>query len=71
MTANGDISEGTVVRLRNVRFAGLSLDNVSASIVSSQQAPLLLGQSVLNKLGNVEIDYAKRVIRVTTRVRKQ
>ncbi len=71
MTANGDISEGTVVRLRNVRFAGLSLDNVSASIVSSQQAPLLLGQSVLNKLGKVEIDYAKRVIRVTTRVRKQ
>ena len=70
MNANGEITEGTVIRLRNVKFAGLSLDNVSASIVSSQQAPLLLGQSVLSKLGKVELDYTKKVIRVTRKVKK-
>lgn len=71
MNANGEITEGTVIRLRNVKFAGLSLDNVTASIVSSQQAPLLLGQSVLSKLGKVELDYTKKVIRVTRTVKKQ
>jgi hypothetical protein len=31
--ANGDISEGTMVNLRNVDFGGLQLNNVRASIV--------------------------------------
>lgn len=54
--ANGDISEGTVVNLRNVDFGGLHLNNVRASIVRNQKAPLLLGQSVLGRLGSIEID---------------
>lgn len=65
MTADGNISEGTVINLRNVNFGGLSLDNVRASVVNNQSAPLLLGQSVLNKLGNIEIDNEKRVLRIT------
>ena len=54
--ANGDISEGTVVNLRNVDFGGLHLNNVRASIVRNQKAPLLLGQTVLGRLGSIEID---------------
>lgn len=54
--ANGDISEGTVINLRNVNFGGLELDNVRASVVRNQKAPLLLGQSVLGRLGKIEID---------------
>ncbi|MBU3807333.1 MAG: tetratricopeptide repeat protein [Candidatus Phocaeicola faecipullorum] len=65
MTADGNISEGTVINLRNVNFGGLNLDNVRASVVNNQSAPLLLGQSVLNKLGNIEIDNEKRVLRIT------
>lgn len=65
MTADGNISEGTVINLRNVNFGGLNLDNVRASAVNNQSAPLLLGQSVLNKLGNIEIDNEKRVLRIT------
>lgn len=56
MDANGDISEGTVINLRSVNFGGLELDNVRASVVRSQTAPLLLGQSVLGRLGKIEID---------------
>lgn len=56
MDANGDITEGTVVNLRNVNFGGLELDNVRASVVRNQKAPLLLGQSVLGRLGKIEID---------------
>lgn len=65
ITADGTISEGTVVNLRNVEFGGLKLTNVKASIVRNQKAPLLLGQSVLKRLGKIEIDYAKKVLKIT------
>ena len=53
---NGDVSEGTVINLREVDFGGLKLKNVRASVVRNQKAPLLLGQSVLGRLGKIEID---------------
>ncbi len=69
-TATGDINEGSVVMLRNINFGGLTLDNVRASVVHNQKAPLLLGQSVLQRLGRIEIDNAKQAIRITQRVAK-
>ena len=71
VTANGEISEGTIVNLREVNFGGLSLTNVKASIVRSQAAPLLLGQSVLGKLGKIEIDNARHVLKITHRIPKE
>ena len=65
MDANGDISEGTAINLRHVNFGGLELDNVRASVVRNQKAPLLLGQSVLGRLGTIEIDNSKSVLRIT------
>lgn len=67
MTANGEVSEGTVINLREVSLGTLSLRDVRASVVRNQQAPLLLGQSVLQRLGRIEIDNAKSVLRITTR----
>lgn len=65
MMANGEISAGTVINLRNVNFGGLDLDNIRSSVVHNQTAPLLLGQSILGRLGSIEIDNAKRVLRIT------
>lgn len=65
--ANGDITEGTVVNLRKVDFGGLELDNVRASVVRNQKAPLLLGQSVLSRLGKIEIDNDGRILKITRR----
>lgn len=62
--ANGDISEGTTINLRSVKFGGLELNNVKASIVRNQKAPLLLGQSVLGRLGSIEIDNQKAVLKI-------
>ncbi len=70
MTANGDISEGTVINLRSVKFGDAVLNNVKASVVKSQTAPLLLGQSVLERLGKIEIDNTKKVLRVTYKEKK-
>lgn len=68
--ANGDISIGTTINLKEVSFGGLTLDNVKASVVSNDKAPLLLGQTVLSRLGKVEIDYETSVIRITSRTRE-
>lgn len=65
LNANGEVSEGTVINLREVRMGNLHLDNVKASVVKNQSAPLLLGQSVLGRLGKIEIDNDKKVLKVT------
>lgn len=64
LDANGNVSEGTVINLRKVKFGESELNNVKASVVSNLKAPLLLGQSILSRLGSVEIDNAKQVIRI-------
>lgn len=65
MTADGNISEGTVIRLRDVKLGSLHLKDIKASVVRNQSAPLLLGQSVLSRLGKIEIDNSNKVLRVT------
>ena len=65
MDANGDVTVGTVINLKNVNFGGLDLNNVKASVVRNQKAPLLLGQSVLGRLGKIEIDNSKNVLKIS------
>lgn len=69
LTASGDIIEGSVVNLRNVNFGGLDMNNVKATVVKTQNAPILLGQSVLSRLEKVEIDYSSYTIRITRKVK--
>lgn len=65
MDANGNVSVGTVINLKKVDFGGLSLNNVRASVVRNQKAPLLLGQSVLGRLGKIEIDNQRMMLKIT------
>lgn len=54
--ANGQISEGTTITLREVKIGDAVLHNVDASVVKSQRAPLLLGQSAMERFGSITID---------------
>ena len=54
--ADGSNIDNVVINLRKVEIGGLSLENVSAVVVPTQNAPLLLGQSVIQRLGKVSID---------------
>ena len=54
--ADGSNIDNVVINLRMVEIGGLSLENVSAVVVPTQNAPLLLGQSVIQRLGKVSID---------------
>ena len=55
-TATGEIREGTVINLREIKVGDAILRNVEASVAHNQQAPLLLGQSVLERFGTITID---------------
>lgn len=65
MTASGEIVEGTVINIRDVSLGKLSLKDVRASVQNNQNAPLLLGQSVLNRLGKIEIDNNNQLLKIT------
>jgi aspartyl protease family protein len=54
--AKGEVTQGLVVKLRKVQVGDRILRNIEASIVPNQNAPLLLGQSVLQKFGRLSID---------------
>lgn len=64
MDANGNVTVGTVINLKTVDFGGLTLTNVRASVVRNQKAPLLLGQSVLGRLGKIQIDNQRMVLSI-------
>ena len=63
ITATGEIHEGTIINLREVRIGDIVLKDVKASVVKSQAAPLLLGQSVFRRFGTLEVDNKASVIR--------
>ena len=60
--ANGDIVENTTVVLREVEIGGIKLQNVTASISHNLDAPLLLGQSAIQKLSPIQLDGNKLII---------
>ncbi len=60
--ANGNVSEGLVIKLREVKVGGRILKDIEASVVPNLKAPLLFGQSALEKFGKVSIDYSKEQI---------
>ena len=62
-TADGSISEGTVINLRTVKIGNSTLENVKASVVHNSEAPLLFGQSALAQFGKISIDYSRNEIK--------
>ncbi len=62
--ANGEIAEGTTIRIRKLEFGGLTLYNADASIIHELEAPLLLGQSAISRLGKIQIDPANSTLTI-------
>ncbi len=60
--ADGSVVAGMVVRLKSVVIGeGLLIENVVATVVMNQQAPLLLGNTAI--AGRFEVDDTKGIIR--------
>jgi aspartyl protease family protein len=62
MDAEGEVSVGTIINLKEVTIGSRTIYNVQASIVDNDRAPLLLGQSALERFGTVTIDYKNNTI---------
>ena len=60
--ATGRVSAGTKINLREVQIGNKKLQNVSATVMNNINAPLLLGQSVLERFGSIEILNEKNLI---------
>jgi clan AA aspartic protease (TIGR02281 family) len=57
--ANGEIAEGTKVNIQKIEVGKQTLLDVEASIVHSTEAPLLFGQSAMERFGKFTMDYSK------------
>jgi aspartyl protease family protein len=57
--ANGDVSEGSIINLKSIKVGNRTLYNIKASVVHNLNAPLLLGQTVLEQFGKISIDNKK------------
>lgn len=53
--ADGSIVENTIIRLKEIKIADIILKDVTATVTHSLSAPLLLGQSAIQKLGAIQI----------------
>jgi aspartyl protease family protein len=57
--ANGNITEGTIILLQTVKIGDRTINNIKASVVHNMVAPLLFGQTALEKFGKISIDYKR------------
>jgi len=63
-TADGNISTGLRINLRSVTIGDrLLLEDVEALVVENQQAPLLLGQSVMKHFREISIDRENKIVK--------
>ena len=60
--ADGRVSDVIVVNIKDVEIGGMHLRNVQATIREQLNAPLLLGQTAIEKLGKITIDGCKLII---------
>ncbi|MDA8628649.1 retroviral-like aspartic protease family protein [Bacteroidia bacterium] len=60
--ANGENIEGKKINLKRLRIGGKTLYNVKASIIYSSNAPLLLGQSAMNRFEEITLDYKTNTV---------
>ncbi|MDE6826701.1 MAG: retroviral-like aspartic protease family protein [Paramuribaculum sp.] len=63
--ADGSIVKNGLINIRKIEIGGedgLVLENVQASVALNQDAPILLGNSVLDELASVEVDNVEKTI---------
>lgn len=60
--ATGKVSAGTRINLRTVKIGNRVLQNIEATVIDNNEAPLLLGQSALEKFGKISIDNKNNII---------
>ncbi len=62
--AYGISLENKRINIQKVEIGGFVLNNIVASVVPNQKAPLLLGQSALSKYGSITVDNKNNTLNI-------
>ena len=62
--ASGDTRTAREIIIKEIKIGDRAIKNVKAVIIPNQEAPLLLGQNVLNRLGTLEIDHRNNMLKI-------
>ena len=62
--ANGQLVNGTIILIKELKIGDLDLKDIEAVITESQTAPLLLGQSAISKFGEFTFDYTTQTLKI-------
>lgn len=65
-TASGELVEGTIVNLREIKLGCVTFQNLRAAIIKNQEAPLLLGQSMLARMMMFSVNREEMTINFIT-----
>jgi len=60
--ANGDIVNNTTITIKELEIGNIKLHDIDALVIHELTAPLLLGQSAIQKLGKIQIEGDELVI---------
>lgn len=66
MSANGQLDTCINFVIRKLEIGSLVLENIEASIVDNVNSPLLLGQTALEKMGPMIVDFERQIIKIKT-----
>ena len=66
VVADGRIVDNTKINVRTLKIGNVTLNNVEAIVIHKQSAPLLLGQSAIQKLGKISISEDKLILNSDT-----
>lgn len=61
--ANGEIVENTRILLHKIDIGGIEIDDVDATVSHNLNAPLLLGQSAIKRLGTIKLEGTNLIIK--------
>lgn len=64
VVADGTIVNHASIVIRDIEIGGLHLKNIKATVLESQNSPLLLGQTAISELGRITIDGNKLIIHI-------
>jgi clan AA aspartic protease (TIGR02281 family) len=60
--ANGELVENTTINIKELEIGGIRLQNIEAIVIHELSAPLLLGQSAIQRLGPIQIEDDELII---------
>ncbi len=61
-----NLSEGVVLMLKDIQFAGLKIINVKCTIVKDMDAPFLIGKTTISTLGEVNFDKVSNTLTIAS-----